>query len=214
MFTVYTPQGRTFSGSLELLRRVEKLSRTNAGRRPVDRELVEHQLPKQVEGQQALVSNKAVEQYSAMLAKKGRPEPIYHVHQIMSNPVVTLRSDWQLSKALQQFQRFPYQVFPVVNSYRKLLGSLSRQQFYEFIISPDFSDKLLIDSIENCLLKPDIHSYAVDPVTDVRRLTQLLVEKHLDALPVVQDSGEVVGIVSRTDILRCACTDPPLSLWC
>ena len=91
----------------------------------------------------------------------------------MSNPIVTLRSDWQLSKAKQQFQTYPYQVFPVVSSYQQLLGSLSRQQFYELVTSSNFSAKLLINSIAYRFPKPDMHAYAVDPVTDVSRLTQL-----------------------------------------
>jgi acetoin utilization protein AcuB len=54
----------------------------------------------------------------------------------------------------------------------------------------------------------------VDPQADVRRIARALVEYHLPALPVVDDrTGALVGIVSRSDILRCVLLDPPLTLW-
>ena len=35
----------------------------------------------------------------------------------------------------------------------------------------------------------------------------------LSAVPIVNDSEHIVGIVSRNDVLRAVMTDPPLSLW-
>jgi len=53
-----------------------------------------------------------------------------------------------------------------------------------------------------------------DMLAHVRRIATLLVEKNLDAIPIAEESGRLVGIVSRTDILKCTIADPPLSLWC
>ena len=35
----------------------------------------------------------------------------------------------------------------------------------------------------------------------------------LSAVPIVDDGGQLLGIVSRGDILRAIVNDPPLSLW-
>jgi CBS-domain-containing membrane protein len=41
-----------------------------------------------------------------------------------------------------------------------------------------------------------------------------MLEYHVPALPVVDEQSFVlVGIVSRSDILRCVVNDPPLTLW-
>jgi CBS domain-containing protein len=52
-----------------------------------------------------------------------------------------------------------------------------------------------------------------DPVTDIRRIAHVLIETGLTALPVVNESQMLLGMVSRGDILRATVADPPLSLW-
>ena len=214
MFSIYTPQGRTFSGPLEQLRRVEKLSHVEPIRHPVDT-LLDEDVPSKMGGQkQTAISKRASEEYQSMLAEKGQPEPILHAYQIMSTPVITLQSDWILSQAGEQFKNFPYQMFPVINDYQQLVGTLSRQAFYELLLTSGQPEKLLSRSVQDCFLNYEYRTYAVDPVTDVRRMARLMIENKIEALPVVKDDGQIVGLVSRTDILRSTTTDPPLSLWC
>ncbi len=219
MFAVYSPQGRSFLGTLEQLRRVEKASHLTASRRvadpSIDQEFADTQHEKHGSSHaESSISTIAIDQYKSMLTDKGQPEPVYHAYQIMSKPVVTLQSDWSMQKARERIQSTSYQVFPVVNEYQELLGYISRQQYYEFILANDESKFSMDKTIAICFLTPDLQTYAVDPVTDVRRIAQVLVDKNLDALPVVKENGEVIGIVSRTDILRCTTLNPPLSLWC
>ena len=52
-----------------------------------------------------------------------------------------------------------------------------------------------------------------DPVTDVRRIAHVMLTYHLSAIPVVDEQDALIGLVSRSDILRAVTSDPPLSLW-
>jgi acetoin utilization protein AcuB len=54
---------------------------------------------------------------------------------------------------------------------------------------------------------------AAAPVTDIRRIAAVMLDKGVDGVPVVSEAGRIMGIVSRGDILRAVVTDPPLSLW-
>ena len=54
---------------------------------------------------------------------------------------------------------------------------------------------------------------SAEPVTEIRRIARVLLDTGLSAVPVVNPVGELVGIVSRSDILRAVIGDPPLSLW-
>jgi CBS domain-containing protein len=52
-----------------------------------------------------------------------------------------------------------------------------------------------------------------DPVTDVGRIAHLMLSYHLSAVPVVDEQDALIGLVSRSDVLRAVTSDPPLSLW-
>ena len=210
MFSVYTPTGVTFSGSVERLRRVEKTAHTTSARTT---DSIENEFSS-VNEKGYVVSQKANEQYRKLLAREENREPVYHAYQIMSTPVQAISEDLSINQALEQFQLFPYQVFPLINARRELVGILPRKKLYEYIVNNGSFAEIKNKRVGDCFLTDHSQVYTTSPVTDVRRITTLLVEKNLDALPVVEEQGTIVGMVSRTDILRCAITDPPLSLWC
>lgn len=54
---------------------------------------------------------------------------------------------------------------------------------------------------------------SADPVADIRRVARVLRDTGFTGVPVVNETGEMIGFVSRGDILRAVIADPPLSLW-
>ena len=48
---------------------------------------------------------------------------------------------------------------------------------------------------------------------DVAQAWRALRDHGIHEAPVLADSGQLVGFVSRSDILRAVVIDPPLSLW-
>jgi CBS domain-containing protein len=54
---------------------------------------------------------------------------------------------------------------------------------------------------------------AAVPVTDIRRIAAVMIDKGVDGVPITNETGRLLGFVSRGDILRAVVTDPPLSLW-
>ena len=52
-----------------------------------------------------------------------------------------------------------------------------------------------------------------DPISDIRRVAKVMVDFNLNAMPIVSQEDKIVGIVSRTDILKAVSTIPPLRLW-
>lgn len=211
MFAIYSSSGRLFSGPLERLRRVEKSATIETSRKTAmaESELTGVELQAEVSPYQA--TQQATQQYIKLLHDEGQRDPVYHAHQIMTQSVQVLRSSWPVSKAIAAFQKHPYQLFPVVNEYDQLVGALSRQQLYEFILGTNVDHE---QSIASCFLSEKSRVYSAEPITDIRRIATLLLEKKLDALPIADDAGRIVGLVSRTDILSCVIADPPLSLWC
>ena len=54
---------------------------------------------------------------------------------------------------------------------------------------------------------------AAAPITDIRRIARVMLERNVDGVPIVNDGGALVGFVSRSDILNAVVRDPPLSMW-
>ena len=52
-----------------------------------------------------------------------------------------------------------------------------------------------------------------DPVSDIRRVAQVMQEYHLHGVPIVDERDALIGIVSRGDILRAVVNDQPLNMW-
>ena len=69
---------------------------------------------------------------------------------------------------------------------------------------------MLTQRVEQVMWSP-VPSAHID--TDLRRVASLLLETGLPGLPVTDQNGQVIGFVSRSDLLRALATDPPLDLW-
>jgi acetoin utilization protein AcuB len=51
------------------------------------------------------------------------------------------------------------------------------------------------------------------PSTEIRQIARVMLNEHVGAMPIVTELGELVGIITRTDILRTVTNEVPLELW-
>ena len=146
-------------------------------------------------------------------ATRAAPErgPVYHAYQVMSRRVVTLPPSTPVDAAWRTLASHQIGQTPVVNQQARIVGLVSRAHLLHVLNEEDgrLSD-IRARSVAEVMATPVL---TVDPVADVRRIAEALLALDLPALPVVDESGILVGIVSRSDILRCVITDPPLTLW-
>ncbi|TMM42005.1 CBS domain-containing protein [Colwellia ponticola] len=210
MFAIYTPNGRTFSGPLEELYRVQKTMVSEKSRS--FEEIDELSL---INKKGYKPSNKALDAYNKVISKPDQKELICHAYQIMTSPVELITHSDVLTSVIEKFTRLPYQEFPIINSQQQLIGSLSRQQLYEYILKHGTTSKGdKTKNVQTLFLNEQSKVYTAEPVTDIRRIAALQVNNHLHTIPILEGNGKMVGIISRTDIIKAVSMDPPLSLWC
>lgn len=138
--------------------------------------------------------------------------PIYHAYQVMTRQVLTVPATARVDAAWQALATRGVNQAPVLNAQRTLVGLVSRAGLLRALNEDhgrlrDVLNRTVADVMDTPVV-------TADPVVDVRRVALVMLEYHQPAVPVVDDeSGALVGIVSRADILRCVVTDPPLTLW-
>jgi len=235
MFYVYTVNGPLFAGSMDQLLLKTRKDAVNRTEAPNHITAEHRQNPDAAH--QYKSAHRAISEYKNNTSEKNAErEAVYCANQIMNAPVVTLGITATIQQAFEVFNQYSFHLFPVVNQYGQLCCVLSRLEFYEVLLNtkPAIQPHRLISEVFDFSERQII---CAETTTDIRQIARVLVEQCLDAMPIVSgdDSSEfhprtaklsnleqpatglrlnVVGIVSRTDILRCATMNPPLSLWC
>ncbi len=125
--------------------------------------------------------------------------PAIQVSQIMSRGLQVLSPDATAAQAAERMQRFGYEGYPVVGN-GKILGLLTRRAVDRAVsLGLDYPVHRLMDS----------GSYSVYPDDSIEHLQRLVAETGWGQIPVTDpDSGEIIGIVTRTDLLKILTPNP------
>jgi len=213
MFAIYDIEGRRFRDTLENMRKVEAIN-NSARPRSFDKtsEGEQRQMldTTSAESGGVPVSNKAVHAYRDML-QLNRREPIFHASQLMSYPVSTVSMDMGILPAQRYFHQRGLRQMPVLSVEKRIVGMLSVEDLMQFIVIDNghvryVEGKHVADAMSQQVI-------TADPVSDVRRIAQAMLEYHLHSVPIVDEMDALIGIVARSDILRVVMNDPPLNMW-
>ena len=143
---------------------------------------------------------------------------------VMTLGVVSVQSNASVMRAVQLMLQNEISGLPVVDDKGSLVGIVTegdflrrgelgtqrkRPRWLEFLVGPG---RLAEEYVHACgrkvdeIMTPDPYTVSVDtPVDEIVRL----MEKHrIKRLPVVED-GKPVGVVSRANLLTCACKRSP-----
>ncbi len=203
MFAIYNINGRAFRDSLENLKKVRKPDTA-----------FETELQQNVAADETIViqghdnevpisNQKSINAYRKLLHANEKTV-IVHAYQLMTHPVKTIMSNLSLTQAYEDFQAENLNQFPVLSPERQLIGMVTRQQVTEAYF--ERPAQTVADLISGDLL-------TADPISDIRRVAKVMVEYRLSAIPITDEADHLVGIISKTDIVKALTTEPPLSLW-
>jgi CBS domain-containing protein len=127
------------------------------------------------------------------------------VAEIMSRHVVAIRSDSDLTVAVATFLRTALRQLVVVEPDLSCRGVLSREQVLAALATTELGRRRERRVGEHVPPgQPRLHRAA-----SVRRAAEVMSSELVDALPVVDDEGGVVGIVTWSDIVALAALPGP-----
>ena len=130
-----------------------------------------------------------------------RVQPAIRVAQIMSRGPQLLTPDTPVEKAAERMRRYGYEGYPVVQDGR-VIGLLTRRA-----VDRALSHQLNLTAASLM----EAGEVSVHPGDSIEQLQRLMTDSGWGQIPVVNpDTGEIVGIVTRTDLLKILTPQPQL----
>ena len=161
--------------------------------------------------QPSATAAQAVDAYQAMLPQDLERGPLYFANQIMQPQVITVQAGDDVARAWHVLVDNQIHQAPVLDAANHLVGIVSERNLLTTLNVDDGQVRdVLARRVADVMSTPVV---AATPVTDIRRIAQVMLDRDVDGVPVVSDAGTLLGFISRSDILQAVVTDPPLSIW-
>ncbi|HUX64979.1 HPP family protein [Sulfuricella sp.] len=214
MFSIYGVTGQTFHGPLEQLIQVPGVMRAHHARglaREGEEPGVEIPQTARRTDQDGANYEAAARAYPGMWHQETERGPLYHAYQIMSREVTAVRAESRIEEAWRTLVTGRIRQAPVLDSAHRLVGIVSERDLLTVLnVEGGEVRDVLARTVAEVMASPVV---SADPAADIRRIASVLLDTGFTGVPVVNETGEMVGFVSRGDILRAVIADPPLSLW-
>lgn len=210
MFSMYDDDGLNFRNNIDHLYSVHQLaSSQKIKKKPKEddpeREKFEDSLYK------GHITKQATNAYKQVNNLEHKTD-LYHVEQIMSHRIVTIDDSKPILECYDIMKENEIQQIPVIAENKlHLKGIVSRHDILKYLVA-HLDDQ---EAIQEATVA-DIYSKKVittDPISDIRGVSQVMIDFNLNAIPVVNSSDILVGMISRNDIVKAVSSLPHLQLW-
>ena len=212
MFAIYGVSGPVFQGTLEALNRLPPVARRSPvtpAQRISDNVEIESATARGAGANR--LGAQAIEAYKSMLPEDLDRGPLYHADQIMTPNVIAVRARDEVAHAWRTLTSHMIHQTPVLDDSGQLVGVVSeRNLLTAFNVDGGEIRDVRLKRVGDVMTTPVV---AASPVTDIRRIARVMLDRDVDGVPIVNETGVLLGFVSRSDILRAVVTDPPLSMW-
>jgi len=208
MFSMYDDDGLNFRNNIDHLYSVHEVSSSQKLKNKIKDENKQNFEETLYEGK---ITKEATAAYKQMTNLDTR-EDIYHVEQIMSHNVITVDDTKTIRECYEIMKEYTIQQLPIIaENQLHLKGIITRHDILKFVVNDlELADENFDKEISNIATKKII---TTDPISDIRRVSQVMLDFNLNALPVVNSSDILVGIVSRNDVVKAVASLPHLRLW-
>jgi CBS-domain-containing membrane protein len=131
------------------------------------------------------------------------------VRDVMTRPAITVRADVPLKEATTLLDARSITTLPVVDSRGRPVGVVSEADVISGMVPRDTRLHMAPSATEAHILPPETvgevmnpHPMTVSESTDLAEAADLLTSTGVKSLPVLDEHGRVVGMVSRRDIIH------------
>lgn len=204
MFSIYGLDGRSFHSTLEELYRLKPILTDKPSQvQTAPLETLPHPRPNNI-------NQNALNAYRELIHATAKDE-LHHVYELMSDNFTNLSEEISAYTALIKIQESPFNELPVVNQNNSIIGLISYASIIEGLIKADDNLGLLKITPAKQYLTGNI--ITTEPVTSIRRVAEVMRHYNLETVPVVDNYGTSVGIITSRSFVSAVSNEPPLSVW-
>ena len=138
-------------------------------------------------------------------------EPVYQVKDIMTKNCIYIHIESTVNEAYESLNSLDVNQMPVVSFGKKIRGMINKKMILELLIDNLENSKYNLNKKIEEIKLPEIITVA--PTVEIRKVAKVMIDFKLDAIPVVDENDILVGIVSKTDILKAISYLPKMQLW-
>jgi CBS-domain-containing membrane protein len=207
MFAIYNNGSVGFRSTADNLYSLKHIDEASESRLKPDEGFIQN-LSEHKKGSQK--DSESLNTYKKM-ANIDMSEPVYEVKDIMNKDLVCIDMQSTLQEAYELLEKHEITQMPIISSDKTIMGLINKKTLLSLIMN-DIEHVLstLNKKLEDVILSEVI---TTDPISDIRRVAKVMIDFKLHAIPVVDEEGVLLGIVSKTDLLKAISKLPKLQLW-
>lgn len=136
---------------------------------------------------------------------------VFTAEDIMTKPVTSLDSKTTLKDVLTLFSKKRYRHVPITHA-GKVMNLISDRDVFQIQIDQARKIEPYYDHAILTYIKPKELLCAREK-TAIPKIALLMLKKNIGCVPILNDESELIGIVTRSDILRAMVQFGPIDLW-
>lgn len=145
---------------------------------------------------------------------KEERKQVFLARDIMSKNLTTLHPTEKVSEVEILFQTRRFRHLPVINAEKKIVGMLSERDLLRHTIEVLRNSNIELGHLTEIQKIMKTKILTAFPETPIREIAKIMFEERVGSVPIVIKENQVlVGLVTRSDILRRVMNNPPIELW-
>ncbi len=210
MFAIYNNGSVSFRSTSDNLYTLDKVDELAASRHKPNDDMIHDFSGSSKKKNQNHTDEKAINAYKK-IANMDTNEKVYHVYDIMTKSFISINHEYTIEEAYKLLKENKISQIPVVSFGNKIVGMINKKIILNLLFEDLDNSSIIVKKRLNEIPLPKL--ITTEPISDIRRVAKVMIDFKLDAIPVVDEHDIVVGIVSKTDIIKTVSHIPNFQLW-
>ncbi len=207
MFAMYDDDGLNFRTTIDHLYNIHEISPTQRLKNDLSDKKDDSQFEALYKGD---INEEAKRKYRQVANLSTKTE-IFHVDQIMTRNPIIINNDLSLKECYKLMQEHSIRQLLIRSEKQNTLkGMITKNMLLEYLMVHCEDEEVLQTEVS---LVCEQNIITTDPITDIRRAAKVMIDFNRNAIPVVDADHNILGVVTRHDIVHAVSSIPELQVW-